>query len=107
MLFKRDFLDHSVSAAASFCWDGLYCMLRLAAPTRRPAIGIGSVEETVGDQENSRREVRGESQERDGARVLQFVPSLRISITQLALFRGCENRAHPLHGEVGRAVAAH
>src|SRR2546421_10042889 len=58
------------------------------------------------DQENSWRDVRGKSQERDGTRVLQPVPPLRISVAELAVFRGRQDRAHPLHGEVGRAVAA-
>ena len=58
-------------------------------------------------QENPWRHVRGEPQQQHGARVLQPVASLRLPVAELAVFRGRQDRAHPLHGEVGRAVAAH
>ena len=63
--------------------------------------------EDVSGQEDTRRRDGGKPQQRDGARVLQSVPSLRLSVAELAVFRRRQDRAHPLHGEVGRAVAAH
>ena len=42
-----------------------------------------------------------------GLEVLQPVPPLGLPVPELAVFPGRQDRAHPLHGEVGRAVAAH
>src|SRR5438132_3965446 len=65
----------------------------------------GSVRGGTGGEENSRRDVRGEQQQQHGARVLQPVPSIRLPVPELALFRRREDRAHSLSREVGRAVA--
>ena len=51
--------------------------------------------------------VREQSRQRDGTGILQSLPPLRLPVAQLALFRRRQDRAHPLHGEVRRAVAAH
>src|SRR6187200_1483875 len=46
-------------------------------------------------EENSWRDVRGELQQFDGARVLQPVAPLRLPVAELALFRRRQDRAHP------------
>src|SRR5712672_4831649 len=73
MLFERNLLDHSDSAAASFFWRLMYCMLAVPYTTSVASSGAGSAEEVARGQENSRREIRGEPQQRDGAGVFQPV----------------------------------
>src|SRR5262245_35188481 len=53
---------------------------------------------------DSWRRLRGEPEQRDGPRVLQPVSSVWISVAQLALFRGRQDRAHPLPRQIGGAV---
>src|SRR5688572_33049741 len=70
-------------------------------------LSSGCAWEAFRDQENPRRDVRGEFEQRDGAAVLQPVPPFWLPVPELALLRRRQDRTHPLHGEVGRAVAAH
>src|SRR4030081_94041 len=62
MLFERNLLDHSDSGAASFFWRLMYCMLAVRYTTSVASLAAGSAEEIARDQENSRRETRGEPQ---------------------------------------------
>src|SRR3979409_948012 len=62
MLFERNLLDHSDSGAASFFWRFMYCMLAVPYSTSVASLAAGSAEEIARDQENSRRETRGEPQ---------------------------------------------